>query len=89
MRKRTVHKWKHQLSHHGLTSGAAGSGGFGFGDLDRKSAAQVYELYRGRMTALVEGFDWARDGRWTALRMRNRTVHHVFAVNRYVGPWML
>ena len=73
------------LEEAGLTSGATDSGGFGFGDLDRKSAAQVYELYRGHTTAVVEGFDWARDGRWTALGTRNRTVH-VFAVNPYGGP---
>jgi hypothetical protein len=40
-----------------LTSGAAGSGGFGFGDLDRKSAAHVYGRYCGDTTAAVEGFD--------------------------------
>jgi len=73
------------LEETGLTSGAAGSGGFGFGDLDRKSATQVYDLHRGHTTAVVEGFDWARDGRWTALGTRNRTVH-VFAVNPYGGP---
>ena len=69
----------------GLASGATGSSGFGLGDLDRKSATQVYELYRGHTTAVVEGFDWATDGRWTALGTRNRTVH-VFAVNPYGGP---
>ena len=70
------------LEEAGLTSGA---GGFGIGDLDGKSATQVYQLHRGHTTAVVEGFDWARDGRWTALGTRNRTVH-VFAVNPYGGP---
>ena len=66
-----------------LTSDNA-SGRFGFGDLDRMSASQVYELHCGYPTAVMEGFDWARDGRWTALGTRNRTVH-VFAVNPYGG----
>jgi hypothetical protein len=64
---------------------AAGSGGFGIGDVDRKSATPVYDLYRGHTTAVVEGFDWANDGRWAAVGTRNRTVH-VFAVNPYGGP---
>ncbi|KIM42507.1 hypothetical protein M413DRAFT_444245 [Hebeloma cylindrosporum] len=64
---------------------ASGSGSSGLSELDRKSATQVYELHRGHTTAVVEGFDWARDGLWTALGTRNRTVH-VFAVNPYGGP---
>ena len=73
------------LEEAGLSSVSAGSGGFEIGHFDRKSTAQVYELYRGHTTAVVEGFDWARDGRWMALGTRNRTVH-VFAVNPYGGP---
>jgi len=68
----------------GLASGT-GSGEFRHSDLDRKSATQTYDLHRGHTTAVVEGFDWARDGRWAALGTRNRTVH-VFAVNPYGGP---
>ena len=71
------------LEEAGLTSGN-GAGGFGFGDLDRMSATQVYKLHCGYTTAVMEGFDWARDGRWTALGTRNRKVH-VFAVNPYGG----
>ena len=58
------------LEEAGLSSVAAGSGGFEIGHFDRKSAAQVYELHRGHTTAVIEGFDWARDGRWMAFGMR-------------------
>lgn len=47
-------------------------------------ARHAYDLYRGRTSAVVEGVDWARDGRWVAVGTRNRTVH-VFAVNPYGG----
>uniref|UniRef100_A0A8H7XKW3 BCAS3 WD40 domain-containing protein n=1 Tax=Psilocybe cubensis TaxID=181762 RepID=A0A8H7XKW3_PSICU len=47
-------------------------------------ASQVYDLYRGRTSAVVEGVDWAKDGRWVAVGTRNRTVH-VFATNPYGG----
>ena len=68
------------LEEAGLASAGGGSGGFGIGDLDGKSATQVYELHCPHATAAVEGFDWARHGRWTALGPRNRAVH-VFVVN--------
>jgi len=57
---------------------------FGIGGLGRKSVTQVSGLHHGHTTAVVEGFDWARDVRWTALGMWTRTVH-VFAVNLYGG----
>ncbi|KAI0915567.1 hypothetical protein AcV5_003752 [Taiwanofungus camphoratus] len=44
----------------------------------------VYDLRRGRTSAVVQGLDWANDGRWFAMGSRNRTVH-VFAVNPYGG----
>jgi len=72
------------LDEAGLGSGA-GPGSFGLGDVDHKCATQIYDLYRGHTTAVVEGFDWAKDGRWAAVGTRNRTVH-VFAVNPYGGP---
>ncbi|KAJ3484267.1 hypothetical protein NLJ89_g11995 [Agrocybe chaxingu] len=50
----------------------------------RALAAHVYDLRRGRTSAVVEGVDWAKDGRWVALGTRNRTVH-VFGVNPYGG----
>jgi len=68
------------LEEAGLASAGGGSGGFGIGDLDGKSATQVYELHPAHATAAVEGFDWARHGRWTALGPRNRAVH-VFVIN--------
>ncbi|EMD31859.1 hypothetical protein CERSUDRAFT_119431 [Gelatoporia subvermispora B] len=45
----------------------------------------VYNLRRGRTSAVVEEIDWANDGRWLALSTRKRTVH-VFAINPYGGP---
>ncbi|KAF8166691.1 hypothetical protein BJ912DRAFT_889225 [Pholiota molesta] len=61
----------------------------GLDDIELRSemgrrAAHVYDLYRGRTSAVVEGLDWARDGRWLAMGTRNRTIH-VFAVNPYGG----
>ncbi|RDB23105.1 hypothetical protein Hypma_009954 [Hypsizygus marmoreus] len=44
----------------------------------------VYNLRRGRTSAVVEGVQWARDGRWIAIGTRKRTVH-VFGVNPYGG----
>ena len=49
-----------------------------------RRAAHVYDLFRGRTSAVVEGLDWADDGRWLAVGTRNRTVH-VFGVNPYGG----
>lgn len=40
----------------------------------------LYNLRRGRTHAVVDGLDWANDGRWFAMGTRKRTVH-VFAVN--------
>ncbi|KAF8801837.1 hypothetical protein BYT27DRAFT_7114060, partial [Phlegmacium glaucopus] len=45
---------------------------------------QVYTLRRGRTSAVVEGADWSKDGRWLAIGTRKRTVH-VFPVNPYGG----
>ncbi|RDB26504.1 hypothetical protein Hypma_005607 [Hypsizygus marmoreus] len=44
----------------------------------------VYNLRRGRTSAVVEGVEWAEDGRWIAIGTRKRTVH-VFGVNPYGG----
>ena len=44
----------------------------------------MYDLRRGRTTAVVEGADWSKDGRWLAIWTRRRTVH-VFPVNPYGG----
>lgn len=48
------------------------------------NSVQVYNLRRGRTSAVVEGSDWSKDGRWLAIGTRKRTVH-VFAVNPYGG----
>ncbi|THH09407.1 hypothetical protein EW146_g8694 [Bondarzewia mesenterica] len=44
----------------------------------------MYDLRRGRTSAIVEDVDWASDGRWIAIGSRNRTVH-IFATNPYGG----
>lgn len=44
----------------------------------------MYDLRRGRTSAIIEGMDWAEDGRWVAIGSRKRTVH-VFAVNPHGG----
>lgn len=40
----------------------------------------LYSLRRGRTHAVVDGLDWANDGRWFAMGTRKRTIH-MFAVN--------
>ncbi|KAI0260974.1 hypothetical protein BC834DRAFT_499363 [Gloeopeniophorella convolvens] len=44
----------------------------------------MYDLRRGRTSAIVESHDWAPDGRWIAIATKRRTVH-VFATNPYGG----
>ncbi|KAG7446600.1 uncharacterized protein BT62DRAFT_1076143 [Guyanagaster necrorhizus] len=44
----------------------------------------VYDLRRGRTSAIVENVEWSTDGRWIAIGTRKRTIH-VFAVNPYGG----
>ena len=44
----------------------------------------VYDLRRGRTSAVVEAVECADDGRWVAIATRKRTVH-VFPVNPYGG----
>ena len=48
------------------------------------SSEKMYTLRRGRTSAVVEGADWSKDGRWLAIGTRKRTVH-VFPVNPYGG----
>jgi WD40 repeat protein len=48
------------------------------------NSVQVYTLRRGRTSAVVEGADWSKDGRWLAIGTKKRTVH-VFSVNPYGG----
>ena len=48
------------------------------------NAVKMYTLRRGRTSAVVEGADWSKDGRWFAIGTRKRTVH-VFPVNPYGG----
>ena len=48
------------------------------------SSVKMYTLRRGRTSAVVEGADWSKDGRWLAIGTRKRTVH-VFPVNPYGG----
>lgn len=44
----------------------------------------MYDLRRGRTSAVIENLDWATDGRWIAIATQKRTVH-VFATNPYGG----
>jgi len=44
----------------------------------------MYDLRRGRTSAVVEDLDWAADGRWIAVATQKRTVH-IFATNPYGG----
>ena len=44
----------------------------------------MYDLHRGRTSAVVENLDWAPDGRWIAVATQKRTVH-IFATNPYGG----
>ena len=44
----------------------------------------IYNLRRGRTSAVVEGMKVSEDGRWVAVGTRKGTVH-VFAVNPYGG----
>jgi hypothetical protein len=48
------------------------------------NSVKMYTLRRGRTSAVVEGADWSKDGRWLAIGTRKRTVH-VFPVNPYGG----
>jgi hypothetical protein len=48
------------------------------------TSVQVYDLRRGRTSAIVEHVDWAQDGRYVGVGTRNRTVH-IFALNPYGG----
>jgi hypothetical protein len=56
------------------------------GDAGRVAAElwHVYNLRRGRTSAVMERVNVSEDGRWIAVRTRHRTVH-VFAVNPYGG----
>jgi hypothetical protein len=44
----------------------------------------MYNLRRGRTSAIIEGLDASGDGRWIAVGTRRHTIH-VFAVNPYGG----
>ena len=44
----------------------------------------VYDLQRGRTTAVIENISWNDDMRWVAIGSRKRTVH-VFPINPYGG----
>lgn len=45
----------------------------------------VYDLRRGRTSAVVESLTWAYDGRWMAVATQKGTVH-IFASNPFGGP---
>lgn len=45
----------------------------------------IYDLRRGRTSAIIDELVWADDGRWLAVGTRKRTVH-LYALNPYGGP---
>ena len=45
----------------------------------------IYDLRRGRTSAVIEQLSWAQDGRWLGIGTRKRTIH-IFALNPYGGP---
>ena len=49
------------------------------------SPVHMYDLRRGRTSAVVDSLTWAHDGRWVAVATEKGTVH-VFATNPYGGP---
>lgn len=49
-----------------------------------RSTTQLYNLYRGRTSAVVECIVWAKDGRYIGCGTMNRTIH-IYAVNPYGG----
>ncbi|GJE97284.1 hypothetical protein PsYK624_135000 [Phanerochaete sordida] len=56
------------------------------GDTDGLEAPwHIYDLRRGRTSAIVDSLTWAHDGRWMAVATEKGTVH-VFATNPYGGP---
>ncbi|KAF8065405.1 hypothetical protein FPV67DRAFT_1451169 [Lyophyllum atratum] len=63
---------------------AGGGEPSGGGGEKEGSAWHLYNLRRGRTSAVVEGVEWAGDGRWVAVGTRRGTVH-VFGVNPYGG----
>lgn len=52
--------------------------------LQESATWHMYDLRRGRTSAVVENLDWATDGRWVAVATQKRTVH-IFATNPYGG----
>jgi hypothetical protein len=65
----------------GKRSSVAGSG---VARREARTAVHVYDLRRGRTSAVVEAVECTGDGRWAAIATRKRTVH-VFPVNPYGG----
>ena len=58
--------------------------GRGANFLKESAPWHMYDLRRGRTSAVVENLDWATDGRWIAVATQKRTVH-IFATNPYGG----
>jgi len=50
----------------------------------RVAPVHVYDLQRGRTSAVIENISWNDDMRWVAIGSRKRTVH-VFPINPYGG----
>ncbi|EKM58747.1 uncharacterized protein PHACADRAFT_248804 [Phanerochaete carnosa HHB-10118-sp] len=54
-------------------------------DVGLRSPWHVYDLRRGRTSAIVDSLTWEHDGRWAAVATEKGTVH-IFATNPYGGP---
>jgi WD40 repeat protein len=67
-----------------LRGGNTGSSHNGNGGGGASEPWHIYNLRRGRTSAVVEGMKASEDGRWVAVGTRKGTVH-VFAVNPYGG----
>ncbi|OJA20381.1 hypothetical protein AZE42_06676 [Rhizopogon vesiculosus] len=53
-------------------------------EFGRENALHMYNLRRGRTSAVVDGMEVSPDGRWVAVGTRKSTVH-IFAINPYGG----
>jgi hypothetical protein len=72
-------------SPHIVTPSLKNEGGEG-GEIEhqRSTATQVYNLHRGRTSAVIDSIVWGKDERYVGIGTMNRTVH-VYAINPYGG----
>ncbi|KAF8838160.1 hypothetical protein BDN67DRAFT_991441 [Paxillus ammoniavirescens] len=68
----------------GVLRAGHGGGGTSAEDDVHDAPWHVYNLRRGRTSAVIEGMEISPDGRWVAIITGKRTVH-MFAINPYGG----